>query len=55
MSSPNKAVPFYTHTGRHITPLEQAFISSYVICKNAAQAVVEAGYKSKAPSQYIEQ
>lgn len=47
MSSPSKALPIYTHDNKHtLTALEQAFISSYIICKNAAQAVVEAGYKS---------
>lgn len=52
MSTPCKAVQFYTQSGKHLTPQEAAFISAYILCKNAAQAVVEAGYKSKAPSTY---
>lgn len=35
-----------------LTPLEEAFISSYIISKNASQAVLEAGYKTKAPEKY---
>lgn len=46
------SISTYTHTGRHITPQESAFIASYVLCKNARQAVIEAGYKSKAPEKY---
>lgn len=53
MSSAPNAIPIMTSNNKHtLTPLEQAFISSYIISKNAAQAVVEAGYKSKRPSQY---
>lgn len=52
MSSPLKALPYTTYTGHTLTPQEMAFISSFILCKNAAQAVVEAGYKSKRPSQY---
>jgi phage terminase small subunit len=53
MSSPLRAIPIRTSNGKHsLTPQEQAFISSYVICKNLSQAVKEAGYKSKAPSKY---
>jgi len=51
-AAPN-AIPILTSNKKHtLTPLEQAFISSYIICKNAAQAVREAGYKSKRPSAY---
>ena len=46
-------IPLKTSNNKHtLTPLEQAFISSYIICKNAAQAVKEAGYKCKAPNRY---
>ena len=43
-------IPILTHTGHKLTALEQAFISCYIISKNASQAVVEAGYKAKNPS-----
>jgi phage terminase small subunit len=53
MSSSPNAIPILTKDKTHtLTPLEQAFISAYVISKNGAQAVIEAGYKSKRPSQY---
>lgn len=53
MSTVPKALPIYTENKKHtLTPLEQAFISCYLISKNASQAVIEAGYKSKRPSQY---
>ena len=52
MSSPLIALPYKTNTGHSLTPLEVAFISSFIACKNAAQAVIEAGYKSKRPAQY---
>lgn len=38
-----------THTGENLTVKEKAFIDSFVVCKNATQAVVEAGYKHKNP------
>ena len=43
-------IPILTHTGHKLTALEQAFINCYIISKNASQAVVEAGYKSKETS-----
>lgn len=52
MSSPVKALPYKTNNGHTLTPLENAFISEYIVSKNLAQAVVKAGYKSKAPSAY---
>jgi phage terminase small subunit len=53
MASALAKIPIRTSNNKHtLTPLEQAFISSYIICKNATQAVVEAGYKCKAPNQY---
>ena len=53
MSLAPNAIPIYTYNNKHtLTPLENAFINSYIVCKNAAQAVVEAGYKAKAPAQY---
>ena len=50
MSTPSKNIKYYTYTGRQITPQEYAFICSYVKCKNATQATIEAGYKAKNPS-----
>lgn len=44
-------IPILTHNGHILTALEQAFISCYIISKNASQAVVEAGYKAKKPAQ----
>ena len=38
-----------THTGENLTVKEKAFIDSFVQCKNATQAVIEAGYKNKNP------
>ena len=53
MSSPAKALPIYTHNNKHtLTPLEQAFISSFMITKNGSQAVIDAGYKCKRPESY---
>jgi len=52
MSSPLATIPIYTNTGHKLTPLEQAFISAFIVCKNVSQAVREAGYKSKRPEQY---
>lgn len=53
MSSAPNAIPIRTSNNKHtLTPLEQAFISAYILHKNAARAVIEAGYKSKRPSQY---
>lgn len=50
MASPLKNIPIYTYDNSHtLTPLENAFISCYILCKNATRAVVEAGYKSKNP------
>lgn len=50
MSTPSKNIKYYTYTGRQITPQEHSFICSYIKCKNATQAVIEAGYKAKNPS-----
>lgn len=47
MSTPSKNIKYYTYTGRQITPLEQSFINHYLKTKNATQAVIEAGYKSR--------
>lgn len=52
MASPLVNIPIYTKSGHTLTPLEQAFISSFLVCKNGSQAVREAGYKSKAPQAY---
>lgn len=51
MSVPCTNIPLITHTGYKLTPQESAFIASYVVCKNATQAVAEAGYKCKAKRQ----
>lgn len=46
-------LPIETSNNQHtLTPLEQAFISSYIRCKNGSQAVREAGYKTKRPESY---
>ena len=42
-----------THTGENLTVKEKAFIDSFVECKNATQAVIEAGYKNKNPRVLI--
>jgi phage terminase small subunit len=52
MSTPVKNIPLYTNTGHTLTPQEAAFISSYIIHKNAALAVQEAGYRCKNKRQY---
>lgn len=52
MSTLCKNIKLYTNTGKHLTPQEAAFISSYILCKNATQAVQEAGYKIKTKAQY---
>ena len=52
MSTPAKALNLYTHTGKKLTPQEAAFISAYLVHKNATQAVIEAGYKAKRPDMY---
>lgn len=51
MASPLKNVSIYTNSGHTLTPLENAFISAYLIHKNGARAVSEAGYKIKNPRQ----
>ena len=38
-----------TANGDKLTVKEKAFIDSFVQCKNATQAVIEAGYKNKNP------
>ena len=38
-----------TANGDKLTVKEKAFIDSFVECKNATQAVIEAGYKNKNP------
>lgn len=40
-----------TNNGNRLTVKEEAFISSFIVCKNATQAVIEAGYKHKNPRQ----
>lgn len=50
MSYPLKALPYKTNTGHTLTALEKAFIEEYVLCKNATQSVILAGYKAKNPN-----
>lgn len=45
------SIPYKTNTGHPLTPLENDFIQEYIISKNATQAVINAGYKAKQPSQ----
>lgn len=45
MAYPIKAIPYITNSGYTLTPLENAFIASYIVHKNATQAVLEAGYR----------
>jgi phage terminase small subunit len=52
VASPLVNIPIYTKSGHTLTPLEQAFIASYIVCKNGSQAVREAGYKCKRPESY---
>jgi phage terminase small subunit len=52
MAQPLANIPIYTNTGHTLTPLEQAFISAFMVCKNVSQAVREAGYKAKRPEIY---
>ena len=52
MAQPLANIPIYTNTGHTLTPLEQAFISAFLVCKNVSQAVREAGYKAKNPNSY---
>lgn len=54
MASPLANIPIYTNTGHTLTPLEQAFISAFIVCKNVSQAVREAGYKCKRPDKYVD-
>lgn len=42
-----------TANGDKLTVKEKAFIDSFVECKNATQAVIEAGYKNKNPRVLI--
>lgn len=35
-----------------LTPLENKFVDEYMIDKNGTQAVLRAGYKTKAPGRY---
>lgn len=55
MASPQTVLDIHTSNNKHtLTPLEQAFISAYILCKNGSQAVREAGYKVKAPEKYAQ-
>lgn len=53
MAVPNLAINFNTITNNTFTVRELAFIRAYLANNgNASQAVVEAGYQSKAPDKY---
>lgn len=52
MAQPLANIPIYTNSGHTLTPLEQAFISAFIVCKNVSEAVRQAGYKSKRPEIY---
>lgn len=52
MSTPLKNIPLLTHTGHKLTPQEDSFITAFMQHKNGSQAVIDAGYRSKAPSAY---
>lgn len=45
---------FSTHSGHPLTPQEAKFIDEYIVSGNGRQSVIEAGYKSKSPSQYAQ-
>lgn len=51
--SKNKAKreAFSTHDGHSLTPRENAFITKYIELGNTRQAVIQAGYTTKAPDQ----
>lgn len=52
MASTNLALSFNIITSNTFTVREIAFIQHYLVHGNAAQAVIEAGYTSKAPEKY---
>lgn len=43
---------YFTNTGHPLTIKEYIFIDEYISSGNIRQAVLKAGYKTKAPSQY---
>lgn len=47
-------VQYRTHDGQPLTIKEAKFIDSYVECGNQMQAIREAGYLTKCPSQYAQ-
>ena len=44
-----------TNTGHKLSPNEDKFISLYLELGNGQQAVIQAGFKTKAPRQYAQQ
>lgn len=44
--------PIQTKTGKRLTPQEDKFINCYIANGNATQAVIEAGYHTKAAYKY---
>ena len=42
---------YYTHDKHPLTPMEAKFINLYIETGNQRQSVLEAGYKTKSPSQ----
>lgn len=51
-NSNNLKPQLYTHAGHVLTPNEFKFIEEYIVSGNGSEAVVKAGYKSKAPHGY---
>jgi phage terminase small subunit len=49
-----KTRDYFTHDGHVLTALEAKFIDLYVEHGNQRQAVIGAGYKTKAPGQYAQ-
>lgn len=45
---------FSTNSGHPLTPQEAKFIDEYIVSGNGRQSVINAGYKSKSPSQYAQ-
>lgn len=48
----SKRAQYTTFEGHKLTQLEARFIDEYIASGNARQSVINAGYKTKTPSQY---
>ena len=53
-SNRKKTRTYFTNDGHVLTALEAKFIDLYVETGNQRQAVIQAGYKTKAPGQYAQ-